>query len=172
MVAPQYLQRRAPKGEPFSIIVINKSKIVSARYAFCTFKLMNWQKMSEKQKTKNLRPIWNWWETFILRVLTVQRTVGDGVTSEHELNGKFYAIMIPTVDSFFWIAGNFEKVFKKKVALGKLGTDGTVIHGMRQVKYQHRLVNFKLANLVAQLLSKIYLSSLYLKAYWTCWVRF
>ena len=38
MVAPQYLQRRAPKGEPFSIIVINKSKIVSARYAICTFK--------------------------------------------------------------------------------------------------------------------------------------
>ena len=115
MVAPQYLQRRAPKGEPFSIIVINKSKIVSAEYAFCTFKLMNWQKMSEKQETKNLRPIWNWRETIIIRVLTVQRIVGDGVTSEHELNSKFSAIMILTVDSFFWIAGNFEKVFKIKV---------------------------------------------------------
>ena len=172
MVAPQYLQRRAPKGEPFSIIVINKSKIVSARYAFCTFKTPELTKNVREAKNKESPTNLGLERNIHTKGVNVQRTVGDGVTSEHELNGKFYAIMIPTVDSFFWIAGNFEKVFKKKVALGKLGTDGTVIHGMRQVKYQHRLVKFKLANLVAQLLSKIYLSSLYLKAYWTCWVRF
>ena len=63
MVAPQYLRRRAPKGEPLSIIVINKSKIVSARYAICTFKTPqlteNVREAKNKESPTNLELVRN-----------------------------------------------------------------------------------------------------------------
>ena len=63
MVAAQYLRRRAPKGEPLSIIVINKSKIVSARYAICTFKTPqlteNVREAKNKESPTNLELVRN-----------------------------------------------------------------------------------------------------------------